>query len=45
LLEFLWTFFRFVNSFVKRFYPFAWIISSTFRWNCILPKLERPIIY
>ena len=32
-----------INSSVKRFYPFAfWILSSTFRWNCNLPKLERP---
>ena len=35
--------FRFVNSFVKRFYPFALESFSTFRWNCNLPKLERPI--
>ena len=31
-----------LNSSVKRFYPFAFWISSTFRWNCNLPKLERP---
>ena len=32
-----------INSSVKRFYPFAfWILFSTFRWNCNLPKLERP---
>ena len=43
LLEFLNILFRFVNSFVKRFYPFALESSSTFRWNCNLPKLERPI--
>ena len=29
---------------MKRFYPFALNLSSTFRWNCNLPKffLERP---
>ena len=43
LLEFLNILFRFVNSFVKRFYPFALESFSTFRWNCNLPKLERPI--
>ena len=32
-----------INSSVKRFYPFFFLNSfSTFRWNCNLPKLERP---
>ena len=40
-----WTFlFRFVNSCEKVLSFFVLNCFSTFRWNCILPKLERPII-
>ena len=43
LLEFHKQIILVVNSSVKRFYPFAFWIDSTFRWNCnFLPKLERP---
>ena len=37
-----WTFFRFVNS-CEKVLSFCLNFYSTFRWNCILPKLERPI--
>ena len=44
LLEFLnISYFGLLIHFVKRFYPFALESFSTFRWNCNLPKLERPI--
>ncbi len=26
---------------MKRFYPFAWIFSSTFRWNCISTQIGK----
>ena len=43
-LSFLNILFRFVNSCEKVLSFFVLNCFSTFRWNCILPKLERPII-
>ena len=47
LLEFHKTnnFFRLLlNSSVKRFYPFAFWISSTFRWNCIFTQIGKTLM-